>query len=174
MSDQHPKDGKDVLKKIVAARLDGWLVRNNADQAWFYSPCEPEICWEKCRLSDAIRSIADAFEAVEAERDLMHKRCAVLSWMVKYDLLDAGNEYRAEDVISVMNDFAPSYAAPPQHDAEARARALEEAAKVADDEDGAITHWGEDRNTRTSQKTAAAIATAIRALNVKPEKRGAE
>lgn len=32
---------------------------------------------------------------------------AVLAWMVKYDLLDAGNEYRAEDVIAVLNDFAP-------------------------------------------------------------------
>jgi hypothetical protein len=32
----------------------------------------------------------------------------VLGWMVKYDLLDAGNEYRAEDVVAVLNDFTPS------------------------------------------------------------------
>lgn len=41
---------------------------------------------------------------------------------------------------------------------------LEAAAKVAADEDGNFTVWGEDRNTRTSQKTAADIAAAIRAL----------
>lgn len=34
---------------------------------------------------------------------------AVLSWMVKYDLLDAGNEYRAVDVLAVLNDFKPSH-----------------------------------------------------------------
>lgn len=45
-----------------------------------------------------------------------------------------------------------------------RAKALEEAAKVAEDEDGHFTIWGEDRNTRTSQKTARDIAAAIRAL----------
>lgn len=32
---------------------------------------------------------------------------AVLAWMVKYDLLDAGNEYRAEDIIDVLDDLAP-------------------------------------------------------------------
>ena len=34
---------------------------------------------------------------------------AVLSWMVRYDLLDAGNEYRAADVVAVLDDFKPSY-----------------------------------------------------------------
>lgn len=34
---------------------------------------------------------------------------AVLSWMVEYDLLDAGNEYRAAEVIAVLDDFKPSY-----------------------------------------------------------------
>jgi hypothetical protein len=33
---------------------------------------------------------------------------AVLSWMVKFDLLDAGNEYRASDVLAVLDDLAPS------------------------------------------------------------------
>lgn len=33
---------------------------------------------------------------------------AVLGWMVKFDLLDAGNEYRAADVLAVLNDLAPS------------------------------------------------------------------
>lgn len=38
---------------------------------------------------------------------------AVLSWMVKHDLLDADNEYRATDVLEVLNDLAPeSYPAP--------------------------------------------------------------
>ena len=32
----------------------------------------------------------------------------VLSWMVKYDLLDAGNEYQAADVLAVLNDLVPA------------------------------------------------------------------
>ncbi|MGN6776948.1 hypothetical protein [Rhizobium sp.] len=48
--------------------------------------------------------------------------------------------------------------------AECRREALEEAAKIAEDEDGKITHWGEDRNTKVAQTTARAIAAAIRAL----------
>lgn len=32
---------------------------------------------------------------------------AVLAWMVKFDLLDAGNEYHASDVVAVLNDLAP-------------------------------------------------------------------
>lgn len=34
---------------------------------------------------------------------------AVLSWMVKYDLLDAGNEYQAEDVLAVLDGFVLDY-----------------------------------------------------------------
>ncbi|AYC99993.1 hypothetical protein [Neorhizobium sp. NCHU2750] len=37
---------------------------------------------------------------------------AVLSWLVKYDLADGGEEYRAADVISILDDLAP---APPAH-----------------------------------------------------------
>ena len=33
---------------------------------------------------------------------------AVLDWMVKYDLLDAGNEYGPAEVLAVLNDLAPS------------------------------------------------------------------
>lgn len=33
---------------------------------------------------------------------------AVLGWMVKFDLLDAGNEYGPDDVLAVLNDLAPS------------------------------------------------------------------
>ncbi len=36
-----------------------------------------------------------------------HIADAVLTWMVKYDLLDAGNEYNAADVLAVLNDLAP-------------------------------------------------------------------
>lgn len=33
---------------------------------------------------------------------------AVLDWMVKFDLLDAGNEYYVSDVLAVLNDLRPS------------------------------------------------------------------
>lgn len=46
----------------------------------------------------------------------------------------------------------------------ARREAMEEAAKVAEDEDGHFTLWGQDCNTRVSQKTAADAAIRIRAL----------
>jgi hypothetical protein len=33
---------------------------------------------------------------------------AVLSWLVKFDLADAGEEYRAEDVVELLNDLTPA------------------------------------------------------------------
>lgn len=44
---------------------------------------------------------------------------------------------------------------------------IEEAAKIAEDEDGAITVWGEDRNTAVSQQTGLDIAKAILKLKEK-------
>lgn len=38
---------------------------------------------------------------------------AVLAWLVKHDLADADNEYRAADVIAIMDDLAPA----PENDA---------------------------------------------------------
>lgn len=38
---------------------------------------------------------------------------AVLGWMVKYDLLDAGNEYSPADVLAALNDLTPSERAAP-------------------------------------------------------------
>jgi hypothetical protein len=40
--------------------------------------------------------------------------------------------------------------------------ATERAAKIAEDEDGHFSHWGEDRNTRVAQQTCRDIAAAIR------------
>lgn len=42
-----------------------------------------------------------------SEREAARIGDAVLSWLVKYDLADAGNEYRAEDVVAILNDIAP-------------------------------------------------------------------
>ena len=42
-----------------------------------------------------------------SEREAARIGDAVLSWLVKYDLADAGNEYRAEDVVAILNDLAP-------------------------------------------------------------------
>lgn len=50
----------------------------------------------------------------------------------------------------------------------AEALAYERAAEVADDEDMAITQWGEDRNTKVAQETARQIAAAIRDLATSP------
>lgn len=48
-------------------------------------------------------------------------------------------------------------------------RGLEDAAKVADDEDNAITGgWGEDSNLRVAMTTASQIAAAIRSLAGSP------
>lgn len=49
-------------------------------------------------------SLADFQSRAEAARIAD----AVLGWLVKYDLAEAGNEYRAADVIAIMDDLAPS------------------------------------------------------------------
>lgn len=48
---------------------------------------------------------------------------AVLDWMVKFDLLDAGNEYCVSDVLAVLNDLTPST----RHAEQAVTEALREA-----------------------------------------------
>ncbi len=60
------------------------------------------------RLIDLARSQSAPAENASGESEAVRIADAVLAWMVKYDLLDGGNEYRAEDVIAVMNDFAPA------------------------------------------------------------------
>jgi hypothetical protein len=47
----------------------------------------------------------------------------VLSWMVERDLLDAGNEYDAPDVLAVLNDLA---SAPAEGDTEAARRYIQD------------------------------------------------
>lgn len=62
---------------------------------------------------------------------------AVLSWMVKYDLLDAGNEYQATDILAVLDDFKPSYhAAPPSPSVAVKPEKLPVAFEVLDTENG--------------------------------------
>lgn len=67
--------------------------------------------WHEDADLDDICTIADralaAPSAPDGWQEAAHIGDAVLTWMVKYDLLDAGNEYRAEDVVAVLNDFAP-------------------------------------------------------------------
>lgn len=46
--------------------------------------------------------------APEGRREAMRIGDAVLDWMVKFDLLDAGNEYYVSDVLAVLNDLTPS------------------------------------------------------------------
>jgi len=59
-------------------------------------------------LLDRERAAMDVTQrrAIEGERI----SDAVLAWMVKYDLLDAGNEYHVSDVLAVLNDLTPSAA----------------------------------------------------------------
>lgn len=70
----------------------------------------------------------------------------------------------ARDAVAEITRLRTLLSEAEQREKDARAKALEEAAKVAEDEDGHFTIWGEDRNTRTSQKTARDIAAAIKAL----------
>ncbi len=46
-----------------------------------------------------------------------------------------------------------------------RAETIEECARVAEDDDGHFSHYGEDRNTRIAQETCKAAAAAIRTLH---------
>ena len=74
-----------------------------------------------------------------SEREAARIGDAVLSWLVRYDLADAGNEYRAEDVVAILNDLAPYEEAAEitrlQKELEtARADALEEAARLVEED----------------------------------------
>ena len=46
--------------------------------------------------------------APEGRQEAVRIGDAVLDWMVKFDLLDAGNEYYVSDVLAVLNDLTPS------------------------------------------------------------------
>lgn len=46
--------------------------------------------------------------APEGRQEVMRIGDAVLDWMVKFDLLDAGNEYYVSDVLAVLSDLTPS------------------------------------------------------------------
>jgi hypothetical protein len=70
------------------------------------------------RAVDAIESLSTQSAQPQAGEPVAERIAdAVLSWMVKFDLLDAGNEYGPEDVLAVLNDLAPASpqpANPPQ------------------------------------------------------------
>ncbi len=59
------------------------------------------------RRRDALRALAATPPAPTAAVDGEIAE-AVIAWMVEYDLLDAGNEYGASDVLAVLNDLAPA------------------------------------------------------------------
>ena len=103
-----------------------------------------------------------------SEREAARIGDAVLSWLVKYDLADAGNEYRAEDVVAILNDLAPYEEAAEitrlQKELETAREALEPFARVADsyepDEgDDACVAWAHDftigslRRARDARRT---------------------
>lgn len=46
--------------------------------------------------------------SAEGQQEAVRIGDAVLDWMVKFDLLDAGNEYYVSDVLAVLNDLTPS------------------------------------------------------------------
>lgn len=83
-----------------------------------------DIFREGCRAAlEAALSAAEPRPAPAVAEEIAD---AVLSWMVKYDLLDAGNEYRASEVLAVLDDFKPSYQSAPSEAVKASPEALEE------------------------------------------------
>lgn len=55
---------------------------------------------------------APLYAAPMADREGNRIADAVLSWMVEKDYLDGGNEYRAEDVVQVLNDIVEPVSVP--------------------------------------------------------------
>ncbi len=51
---------------------------------------------------------ANVRDKPEGRQEAVRIGDAVLDWMVKFDLLDAGNEYCVSDVLAVLNDLTPS------------------------------------------------------------------
>lgn len=75
--------------------------------------CAPDIDIVKAAAqADYERRILSALTtepaAPEGRREAVRIGDAVLDWMVKFDLLDAGNEYYVSDVLAVLNDLTPS------------------------------------------------------------------
>ena len=54
--------------------------------------------------------VRDKIASPEGQQEAARIGDAVLDWMIKYDLLDGCREYYVDDVVSVLNDFAPSSA----------------------------------------------------------------
>lgn len=86
--DRHTPGPAEMIQRIVdrfeVLNLLDDATKTGRDQEWGISSPGKDGGQEAARIGDS-----------------------VLAWMVKYDLLDAGNEYRAEDVVAVLNDFTP-------------------------------------------------------------------
>ena len=78
---------------------------------------------------------------------------AVLSWLVKHDLADAGNEYTASDVIEILNDLAPA-----SEDALREAYILGRKgwcpASILEDQERTERDWQKARNRLTTLPTS--------------------
>lgn len=89
---------------------------------------------------EALREAAlSAIEPIQAQGDGIAD--AVLAWMVKYDLLDADNEYQAADVIAVLDELAPQPSHAETVDPYAAAPAPDELEVVAHIVEGGDLRW---------------------------------
>lgn len=75
-------------------------------KAWFAA--HEKKCRERWKAMLSVSALTTEPAAPEGRQEAMRIGDAVLDWMVKFDLLDAGNEYYVSDVLAVLNDLTPS------------------------------------------------------------------
>lgn len=127
---------RDTLGRMVREAWVRWaLTQPNPKPSWLlpYSELSETDKEADRQIGEAIakwtliHSEASRFSpAAPQEAEAVRIGDAVLDWMVKYDLLDGGNEYSAADVIAVLNDLTPSNRSPAQAVTEALLRDVRE------------------------------------------------
>ena len=75
-------------------------------KAWFAA--HEKKCRERWKAMLSVSALTTEPAAPEGRQEAVRIGDAVLDWMVKFDLLDAGNEYYVSDVLAVLNDLTPS------------------------------------------------------------------
>lgn len=89
----------------------GWAYKNNEDSAWFYAPCEPEICWKKCQINidEFLTALDTRSDYVMPDNEEFRKGHSVGYAHAYGDVSDLkaslGERKRAIDILTAQNEW---------------------------------------------------------------------
>lgn len=99
----------DVVERLTCEFDDGEYRLTWSDGHWLTAQPDGTVVWGRSPWSAEKQPQKARLTELEAGPSAGERIAdAVLAWMVKYDLLDAGNEYDAPDVLAVLDDLAPA------------------------------------------------------------------